>query len=98
MKIKNIKKFIRSILIVLGIIGILSLILTQGALSHTDTSYTTISVSSGDTLWKIAEKQQSSNDYYKGKDIRYIIDDLVEINHLSSKDLAIDQKLQVPEM
>ena len=97
MRIKDMKKFIRSILIALGVVGILLLMLTYPpALSHEDVTYKTITVSSGDTLWKIAEDLQSNNNYYKGKDVRYIIDDLVNVNHLDSKALVVNQKLQVP--
>ena len=99
MKIKNMGKFIRSILLILGVIILLLLVLTYPpVLSHTDVSYTTISVSSGDTLWGIAQNLQSNNNYYKGKDIRYIVDDLVKVNNLNSKALHINQQLQVPEL
>ena len=99
MKIKNIGKFIRSILLMLGAAAALLLIFAYPpALSHTDLSYKTISVSSGDTLWGIAQTLQGTDDYYKGKDVRYIVDDLVNVNHLSSKALYINQELQVPEM
>ena len=42
MKIKNVKKFIRGILIVLGIIFILSLIFVKSTLSYTTKEYKTI--------------------------------------------------------
>lgn len=54
MKIKNFKKFVRSILIILGIIFILSLIIVKSTLSYTNYKYKTIYVKSGDTLWSIA--------------------------------------------
>ena len=36
------------------------------------------------------------NDYYKGKDIRYIVNDISQINNIESSNLKIDQELKVP--
>ncbi len=96
MRIKNIKKFIRSILIILGIIFCLTLFISHGSLSHKETEYKTIYVSEGDTLWNIAKSNQLNNDYYKDKDVRYIINDLMKINNLNSSNINIDQELLIP--
>jgi len=96
MKIKNIKKFIRGILIVLGIIFILSLLIVKSTLSYTSKEYKTIYVNSGDTLWSIASDLQENDNYYEGKDIRYIIGDLKEINSLNSSTVYANQELQIP--
>ena len=96
MKIKNIKKFIRGIFIVLGIIFILSLIIVKSTLSYTSKEYKTIYVKSGDTLWGIASDLQKNNNYYEEKDIRYIIEDLKEINSLKSSTVYANQELQIP--
>lgn len=96
MKIKNVKKFVRSILIILGIILSISLLISKSSLSFKETEYKTISVSSGDTLWEIASYNQSSNDYYKNKDIRYIINDIMKINNLENSSLIVGQQLLVP--
>ncbi|MGN1302022.1 MAG: LysM peptidoglycan-binding domain-containing protein [Clostridia bacterium] len=96
MKIKNVKKFIRSIFIILGVIFILSLIVVKSTLSYTNHEYKTIYVKSGDTLWSIASDLQENDSYYKGKDIRYIIGDLKEINKLSNSMVYANQKLQIP--
>ena len=96
MKIKNVKKFIRSILIVLGVIFILSLIIIKSTLSYTNREYKTIYVKSGDTLWSIASDLQENNSYYDGKDVRYIIGDLKEINNLNNSTVYINQELKIP--
>lgn len=96
MKIKNIKKFIRGIFIILGIIFLLSLIFVKSTLSYTTKEYITIFVKSGDTLWSIASDMQENNSYYKGKDIRYIIGDLREINELKNSMVYVNQKLKIP--
>ena len=96
MKIKNVKKFIRSIMLVLLVIFFLSLFIVKSALSYTTREYTTIYVKSGDTFWSIATDLQKNNCYYKGKDVRYIIGDLKEINGLKSSTLCINQEIQIP--
>lgn len=96
MKIKNLKKFIRGILIVLGIIFILSLVIVKSTLSYTTKEYKTIYVKPGDTLWSIASDLQENDNYYDGKDIRYIIGDLKEINSLNTSTVYINQEIQIP--
>ncbi len=96
MKIKNVKKFIRSILIILGIILLISLIINKATLSHKQVEYKTIYVSQGDTLWNIAKSNQVNNEYYKNKDVRFIINDLIRINNLDSSNINVDQELLIP--
>ena len=96
MKIKNVKKFIRSILIILGIILLISLIINKATLSHKQVEYKAIYVSQGDTLWNIAKSNQVNNEYYKNKDVRFIINDLIRINNLDSSNINVDQELLIP--
>lgn len=96
MRIKNVKKFIRSILIILGIILIMTLFVSKSSLSYKEIEYKTIYVSQGDTLWNIAKSNQRNNPYYKNKDIRYILDDLMKINNLSNSNIVIDQEILIP--
>lgn len=96
MKIVSIKRFIRSILIVLLIIIILSLVMVKSSLSYKEIEYNKIFVSEGDTLWNIAKHNQNYNNYYKNKDIRYIMNDIMRINNLKTSDLAINQELNIP--
>lgn len=95
MKIKNIWKFIRSILIVLGILLLLSLIVSKTILSYGNIEYKIIYVENGDTLWSIASKLQYDK-YYNGKDIRYIIEDIKQINNLENSNLYINQEIEIP--
>ena len=97
MKIKNVKKFIKGLLIVLSFTILLILLLTNTSFSHKEISYKTIYVSSGDTLWGIAEEQQKNNIYYEGKDLRQIVNSIKSINNLSSSNLKIGQKLLIAE-
>ncbi|MBQ3145016.1 MAG: LysM peptidoglycan-binding domain-containing protein [Clostridia bacterium] len=96
MRIKNVKKFVRSILIVLGIILALSLVIAKVSYSHGEKQYKSIYVSEGDTLWNIAKENQITNQYYKDKDVRYIINDLMKINNLSNSNIRINQEILIP--
>lgn len=95
MVIKNKKKFVRAILLIIGISVLINLILVSKAFSHAELKYKTISVSSGDTLWDIAKAEQTSNTYYKNKDIRDVIEDIKEINNLKNCNLNLGQTLEI---
>ena len=96
MRIKNVKKFVRSILIILGIILTLSLLISKASYSHGEKQYKSIYVSEGDTLWNIAKENQINNQYYKDKDVRYIINDLMKVNNLSNSNIQVNQELVIP--
>lgn len=96
MRIKSVKKFVRSILIILGIILVMSLVITKASYSHGEKQYKSIYVSEGDTLWNIAKDNQINNGYYKDKDIRYIINDLMKINNLSNSNIKVNEELLIP--
>lgn len=98
MKIINIKKFIRSILIILGMVLIITLLISKVTLSHKEIEYKTIYVSKGDTLWNIAKDNQTTNEYYKNKDVRYIINDLMKVNQLNNTNISINQELIIPQI
>ena len=94
MKIVNIKKFIKMVIITVAIILAVLLLLTNNSFSKGEIKTKTFSVSSGDTLWSIASFQKSNNDYYKNKDIREIISDIKKLNSMgNNSNLSIGQKL-----
>jgi len=96
MERKNKRKFIRSITITIGLIIFLILILSNVSFSHTEINYKEIAVSSGDTLWSIARYEKSNNLYFEDKDVRDIIDEIKFLNNLSSSNLSIGDKLNIP--
>lgn len=96
MKIKDIKKFLRSIFIILILTITIILLIGNSSYSSKNIEYKTISVSEGDTLWNIAKSNQTSNEYYKGKDIRYIINDLIYLNNLKDGNIITNQELIIP--
>lgn len=96
---KNKKKFkfskfkvIRN-LSVLTILGIIFFALKTNA--YNEINYKTIIVYKGQTLWEIAREEKKYNNYYKSKDIRYIIRNIKKINCLSSSIIYENQKLQI---
>lgn len=98
-KIINMKKFARSIVVLIGIVIAITFLLTKATLSHNDKEkidYATISVAQGDTLWQIATNQQQNNPYFTEKDVRFIVSELRKINNLNNCNLQVGQELKVP--
>jgi len=95
-KIVNIKKFVRSVLIIVGIVICIGLFIGNISFSHVEKQYKTIYVDSGDTLWSIAKEQKENNSYYEEKDIREIVDNIKAVNKLSGSNINENQKLIIP--
>lgn len=91
-KVKNI------LLIVIVLINIKSIFGISKSYSKADINYKLEYASSGDTLWKIAERESKTNKYYQDKDVRYIIYDLKQINNLSSSSLQVGQEIKIPKI
>lgn len=98
LKIVNLPKFIRSILIILGIIVCVNLFISNTTFSHGESNYKTIYVANGDTLWSIAKEEKEINAYYENKDIRDIVSNIKTVNKLSNSDLFANQELIIPEI
>lgn len=96
MKIVDKRKFIRSLIVIGGVILLISFIFANKTLSHAETSYKKIYVSSGDTLWNIAQEQKSTNQYFEDKDIRTIVDEIKYTNNLDTSSLKVGQELNIP--
>ena len=98
MRIVNLKKFVFSVFLVLMVILVVSLFISKSTLSHTETSYKVIYVAKGDTLWSIAKEEVSNNDYYSGKDIRDVVDNIGSLNNLYNSNLKIGDELKIPTL
>ena len=96
MKIVNMNKFIRMIIIVVAISGIAIFIGLNKAYSTGEVKYKEESVTNGDTLWGIYEKQQKTNQYFENKDIRDIVAEIKYTNNLENGNLEIGQKINIP--
>lgn len=96
LKIVNFSKFIRSMMLIVGIIFIISLFINNKSFSYKENEFKEIYVSNGDTLWSIAKEEKENNPYYKNKDIRDIVNNIKSINKLNSGNLFANQKLIIP--
>lgn len=98
LKIVNLGKFIRSIVIILGLIIVVSLFINSTTLSNTEIKYKEIYVSNGDTLWSIAKEEKENNAYYENKDIRDIVTNIKNVNKLNGTNLKENQQLLIPKI
>lgn len=96
-KIVNKSKFIRSIIIVLGVV-ILGLLLLGNTYSKTEITYKEDYIISGDTLWSIAKNQVNNNEYYKNKDIREVMYEIKQLNNIGNETLEVGQKIRIPSI
>ena len=78
------------LILIVGIIFILSFIGCE------ETKYKEEYIYAGDTLWTIAQNELKNNKYFYGKDIRYVVDELKNINNLSSSSLREGEKIKIP--
>ena len=69
MKIVNVKKFIRTISILVILILII-ILFSNKTYSKVDTKYKEESIILGDTLWSISQEESKNNKYFENKDIR----------------------------
>ena len=95
MKIVNVKKFIRTISILVILILII-ILFSNKTYSKVDTKYKEESIILGDTLWSISQEEAKSNKYFENKDIREIVSEIKRINKLDNLDLKEGQKLLIP--
>lgn len=95
MKIVNKGKFIKTNLILIIIVGAI-IGFTTNTYSNVETKYKEEYVCTGDTLWSIAQEELENNKYFEGKDIRYVVNELKNVNNLASANLKEGDKLKIP--
>ena len=95
MRIVNKAKFIRSNVILAILISSIVIFATN-AYSNVETKYKEEYVCAGDTLWSIAQEELENNKYFEGKDIRYVVNELKNVNNLASANLKEGHKLKIP--
>ena len=96
LKIVNMKKFIRSLAIIMISILFLLFVGLSNTYSKGEVRYKEEYVYAGDTLWSIAEEELKENKYYENEDIRNIINEIRNINNMDSANLKVGQKIQIP--
>lgn len=88
MKIVNIPRFIISMTLIICIISFFTSMLSSKVFSATAIKYDEITVSAGDTLWKIALNIDG--------DVNKNVHKLKEINNLESSIIYEGQKILIP--
>lgn len=96
LRIKNKFKFVMSTSILFIIIICIVLSMISSTYSYVEVKYKDIMVSTGETLWSIASEEKKYNEYYKDRDIRYIVDDIKLNNDLGKGYLQVGQILVIP--
>ncbi|HJJ12842.1 MAG: LysM peptidoglycan-binding domain-containing protein [Clostridia bacterium] len=84
-----------------GIIIIIFIVITvfaKTSYSKQEVNYKVTSIGFGETLWSIAKKEQETNKYYEGKDIRFVINDIKYNNNLKDSNLYEGMELKIPSM
>jgi LysM domain protein len=84
-----------------GIIIIIFIVITvfaKTSYSKQEVNYKVTSIGLGETLWSIAKKEQETNKYYEGKDIRFVINDIKYNNNLKDSNLYEGMELKIPSM
>ena len=84
-----------------GIIIIIFIVITvfaKTSYSKQEVNYKVTSIGLGETLWSIAKKEQETNKYYEGKDIRFVINDIKYNNNLKDSNLYAGMELKIPSM
>lgn len=89
-KKKNIRQRLLGYILLLGLLAIAS---TQlGWVYRGETTYTPVRVQRGDTVWELASRSADDE-----TDIRYVVSDIMETNHLSdTQDIYPGQILKIP--
>ena len=96
LKIVNMKKFIRSLVIVMISILFLLFIGFSNTYSKGKVCYKEQYIYQGDTLWSIAQQEAKENKYYENEDIRNIVNEIRHINNMDNSNLKVGQKIQIP--
>lgn len=95
-KIVNIKKFVRSLILInIGVILLLFISLNN-TYSKGEIRYKDEYITYGDTIWKIAEKEGKENKYFENKDVRSIVKEIKSINNIENQTLQVGEKILIP--
>lgn len=91
----NLKKFIRALIIVIGITILITFLATKSIYSYEKLKTKTIYTNKGDTLWNIALDEKENNKYYKDKNIREIVYDIKQINNMQDSIILPGEALKI---
>lgn len=96
LRIVNKKKFIKTNVVIIMLLILFVFAFINMASSNTSIGYKVDYVVQGETLWDIAKREAEMNKYYEGADIRDIVYNLREINHLENANVTEGVELKIP--
>jgi LysM repeat protein len=88
---KGILRLLVLVSVVVATVNSFSAPSAQASIDKADVSFQYVTVSSGQTLWEIAEK------YAPGKDVRDAVDAIVSLNNLTEGTVQPGQRLALPK-
>ncbi|MBR6505111.1 MAG: LysM peptidoglycan-binding domain-containing protein [Clostridia bacterium] len=95
-KIVNKRKFVFSVFTIFISIFVISLLFCKSSYSSGDVKYKEIEVIKGDTLWSIAREENRNNEYYEGKDIRFVVYEIDKLNNIGNTILREGDIIKIP--
>ena len=93
---KKYKKQISYLVILIFLILLGILLFNSKTYSSATIQYREEIVCKGDTLWNIAKAEQAENKYYEGKDVIDIMENIKQVNNLTTSNLKTEQMLEIP--
>ena len=96
LRIVNKMKFIQTNVVIIMLLILFVFSFINMASSNTSISYKVDYIVQGETLWDIAKREAEMNKYYEGADIRDIVYNLREINHLENANVTEGVELKIP--
>ena len=93
----NSRKIIFGIMLIIILALLLILVMgNKNTYSNTEIKYKKVFVSNGDTLWELASMELANNTYYENEDVRYIMQNIKDINKMQSSEIYVGQELTIP--
>jgi LysM repeat protein len=86
--LKNRTRFSTFVIVVMVIVT--TILLASTVYGYKESSYKTITVKQGDTLWNIAKKNNTN------KDIRRFVYEIKKVNNMNTSEILSGQELQIP--
>ena len=93
-----IANIVQMILLAMGISGAIPVFVVYSIMFYGGKKLCDKYVGQKQSKYEMLENKKKSDEYYKNKDIRYIISDLIRINKLNTSILIVNQELKIPKI
>lgn len=97
MKIVNRRKFLITISISVLVLLFIVMAFINKTYSKVELENKELFISSGDTLWSIAQEELNNNKYFENMDIREVVSIIKRANNLQNVDLKEGNKILIPK-